>query len=169
MNVSYSNKKNILILLAAGLVILFMFLLPRPAQATLPNGLTVETLVNASLQDAIRAKFKSGDDGFSDGTDVKNIVMVKFTLAPGGTFGWHQHSGPVWAAVKSGTFTIYEADGSTCIKEDFPAGTVFLDPGDRTHAGVNETNEPVVVYATYMLPDGGAPRVDADKPAVCNQ
>jgi quercetin dioxygenase-like cupin family protein len=99
---------------------------------------------------------------------VTNLVMIKFAVEPGGTFGWHQHGGPVWAIVTSGTLTIYSSDDPSCTPHYYPAGTAFLDPGDHTHRGVNETGQPVEVYTTFMLPAGGLTRIDAPDPGVCN-
>jgi quercetin dioxygenase-like cupin family protein len=143
-------------------------LLVRQAKATNPSGLHPTPVASGSLSEVIRAKFKTGQGGFTDGTDVKNIVMVKFTLDPNGTFGWHQHSGPVWVIVSRGTLSIYDGDDTTCTPHIYGAGSAFIDPGSDTHLGINETNEPVDVYATFMLPEGGAPRLDAEDPGLCN-
>lgn len=164
----HANKRNIRVFVMAGLVIISLLLFAMPAAATPPSGLTAEPVASGALQEVIRAKFKDGVGGFGDGTYVKNIVMVKYTLAPGGTFGWHQHGGPVWAVVKSGTLSIYDGDDPTCTPQIYGAGEGFLDPGNRVHLGANETSEPVVVYVTFMLPDGGLPRIDAEDPGVCN-
>jgi len=162
------NKWTISMFVVAGLAIFSLLLLAVPATATPPGGLTPEPIASGMLQEVIRAKLKDGEGGFTDGTDVKNIVIVKYTLAPGGTFGWHQHGGPVWAVVKSGALSIYDGDDPTCTPQVYGAGEGFLDPGDHVHLGANETSEPVVVYATFMLPEGGLPRIDAGDPGVCN-
>jgi hypothetical protein len=161
------NKWSFVILALVSLVISSM-LLVLPAKATDPSGLHPEPVANGALPEVVRAKFKAGEDGFSDGTDVKNIVMVKFTLDPGGTFGWHQHSGPVWAIVTKGTLSIYDGDDPTCTPHFYGAKSALLDPGSDTHLGINETDELVEIYATFMLPEGGDPRLDAEDPGNCN-
>ena len=163
-----SNKQSIGILVLAGLVIFSLLLFARPAAATPPIGLTGVPVASGVLPEVIRAKFKAGENGFTDGTDVKNIVMVKFTLDPGGTFGWHRHGGPVWAIVTSGTLTIYSGDDPNCTPQVYGVGSAFLDPGDHTHVGKNETGDPVEVYATFMLPEGGQTRIDAPDPGLCD-
>jgi quercetin dioxygenase-like cupin family protein len=168
MNELRLNKRNISILVLAGLVIFNLLVFAVPAAATPPSGLTAEPVASGALQEVIRAKFKAGKGGFTSGTEVKNIVMVKYTLDPGGTFGWHTHGGPVWAVVKSGTLSIYDGDDPTCTPQIYEAGNGFLDPGNRVHLGANETSEPVVVYVTFMLPEGGLPRIDAEDPGFCN-
>lgn len=167
MKESLLNKRNIRFLVVAGLVVFSLLALTMPVAATPPGGLTSEPIASGALPEVVRAKFKEGKGGFTDGTAVKNVMLVKFTLAPGGTFGWHQHGGPVWAIVKSGTLSIYKGDDPTCTPQLFGAGSVYLDPGDHTHLGVNETSEPVEIYATFMLPEGGLPRLDAEDPGLC--
>lgn len=160
-------KKWSISILGLALLAISSMLFVRPAKATPPSDLRSTPIASGTLPEVIRAKFKAGENGFTDGTDVKNIVMVKFTLDPSGTFGWHQHSGPVWAIVTSGTLSIYDEDDATCTPTIYGAGSVLLDPGSDTHLGINETDEPVEIYATFMLPEGGAPRLDAEDPGNC--
>jgi quercetin dioxygenase-like cupin family protein len=162
-----SNKRNIVILGLAGLVVLSLLLLTRTATATPPSNVTGVTIANGALPEGIRAKFLERKGGFSNGTVVKNIVLVRFTVEPGGTFGWHRHGGPVWVIVTSGTLTIYNGDDATCTPHIYGAGSAFLDSGDHTHLGTNETSDPVEIYATFMLPEGGQTRIDAPDPGVC--
>lgn len=161
------NKRNISVLILVGLVMFGLLLLVRPVKATPASGLTGEPIASGALPEVVRVKFKTGEGGFGAGTKVKNIVMVKFTLEPGGTFGWHQHGGPVWAIVKSGTLSLYDGDDATCTPHIYGAGSALLDPSNDTHLGINETNQPVEIYATFMLPKGGQPRLDAADPGLC--
>ena len=162
------SKRSIAILALVSLV-MSSLLLAKSVAATPPSGLSSTPVASGALPEMIRAKFKAGEGGFTNGTEVKNIVMVKFTLGPGGTFGWHQHSGPVWAIVTSGRLSIYDGDDPTCTPHYYEAGSALLDPGSDTHLGSNETNEPVEIYATFMMPEGGTPRVDAENPGPCNK
>jgi quercetin dioxygenase-like cupin family protein len=163
----HSNKRNFVILGLAGLVLLSLLLLTGIATATPPSNVTGVTVANGALPEVIRAKFMERKSGFTNGTDVKNIVLVRFTVEPGGTFGWHRHGGPVWAIVTSGTLTIYNGDDATCTPHIYGAGSAFLDSGDHTHLGKNETSDQVEIYATFMLPEGGQTRIDAPDPGVC--
>lgn len=141
---------------------------PGPVQATSGAGVVPELVAFGDLPAPIRAKLKEQESGgFEEGTDVTRIMMVKYTVAPGGYFGWHRHGGPVWALVMQGTLTMYDADDATCTGTDYAAGTALLDPGDHAHNAVNQGADPVVVYATFMLPDGGLTRVDVPDPGVC--
>jgi hypothetical protein len=161
-----SNKHMVFVFVLASVII--VSLLSTPVSATPPSGLHPEPVASGVLPEKVRAKFKAGEGGFTDGTDLKNIMLYKYTLDPGGTFGWHQHAGPVWAIITSGILSIYDGDDSTCTPHFYGAGSALLDEGTHTHLGVNETDEPVEIYATFMLPEGGEPRLDAEDPGVCN-
>jgi quercetin dioxygenase-like cupin family protein len=163
------NKWNITILSLVGLGLLSLLLLAGTASATPSQGVTSTPVASGTLPEVVRAKFKVGENGFTDGTDVAKIMLVRFSVEPGGTFGWHQHGGPVWVIVTSGTLSIYSGDDATCTPQLYGAGSAFLDPGDHTHEGKNETDAPVEVYATFMLPEGGQTRIDAPNPGLCNE
>jgi quercetin dioxygenase-like cupin family protein len=136
------------------------------AVATPPSGLSATPLGVGELANAVRVKLKD-DEGFGDGVAVKRIQMTRFELAPGGTFGWHQHGGPVWVVVVQGTLTLYSGDEG-CTATTVGTGGAFLDHGNDTHSAVNLGDQTVVVYATFMLPAGGAARVDVPDPEVCS-
>lgn len=136
------------------------------AVATPPSGLSGTPLGVGELANPVRVKLKD-DGGFGDGVAVKRIQMSRFELAPGGTFGWHQHGGPVWVVVAQGTLTLYSGDEG-CAATTVGAGGAFLDDGNDTHRAVNLGTQTVVVYATFMLPTGGAARIDVPDPEVCS-
>lgn len=140
----------------------------KQASATPGAGVTPRPVAIGVLPETVRAKLKADHhDGFGDGTPVADIVMVEFTIAPGGYFGWHEHGGPVWVVIKEGTLTLYDSDDATCTGTRYPSGSAFLDAGDHVHNARNEGAVPVVVYGTFMLPDDAALRVDAPNPGVC--
>ncbi len=135
------------------------------SKATPASGLTIEPIASGSLSDPVEAKFKPQSGVVH--TDVTKITMNKQTLAPGGTTGWHQHGGPLWVVVASGTVTLYDGDDPTCTGVAYPQGRAFMDPGNHTHIARNEGSESVVVYVTFMLPEGGATRIDVPAPGNC--
>lgn len=137
------------------------------AMATPGNGVTGTPVASGALPEPVRVKLKDDEGGFGGGTLASNITTIKYTVQPGGYFGWHQHGGPVWAVIASGTLTLYDGDNSACTGQPYPAGSAFLDSGNHTHNARNETNQVVEVYATYMLPAGGPIRVDMPNPGVC--
>ena len=142
-------------------------------------GVTGEKVSDGFLPEIVRAKLKGDESsGFEDGTDVGRILVIKYTVAPGGSFGWHRHGGPVWAVIMQGTLTMYDGDDPTCTGTDyaplgdldgdgFVDGTALLDAGDHLHNAVNHGDIPVVVYATFMLPDGAPTKIDAPNPGFC--
>jgi quercetin dioxygenase-like cupin family protein len=139
--------------------------LTAPAWGTPGKDVVGEPLASGSLAEPVRAKLKDHEGGFGDGTAVAQVSTIKYTVQPGGYFGWHRHGGPVWVVVAAGTLTLYEGDDATCTGHDQPAGRAFLDPGDHVHNARNEGSVPVVVYATFLLPAGGQTRIDAPAPS----
>lgn len=163
-NVTKSSAALALVVLVT---LLGTALLVQTTSATPGSGVTPESITVVNLAQPVDAKFKEKASGFRTDTEVTNLQLIKFTVTPGGFFGWHAHGGPVWAMVASGTLTLYDADDPSCSGTDYPAGSAFLDPGIHVHNARNEGSEDVVVYATFMLPDGGAVRIDAPDPGNC--
>ncbi len=168
MNSHHLDKRYLAIGMVAAVLCFSLVLWSVPVSATPPSGLTGEPIASGQLPEPIQAKFKDHHGGFGVGTEVSTVSLIKFTLQPGGSFGWHRHGGPVWAIIAEGTLSIYDSDDPTCTPHLYTAGSSLLDAGDHTHLGVNETDEPVEIYATFMLPEGGLTRIDAEDPGVCN-
>jgi quercetin dioxygenase-like cupin family protein len=126
----------------------------RPVATTVATG-TLATPAHAVI-------VAQGEMGTVASTvDVSEVRVVKFELAPGGAFPWHQHPGPVWAVVTRGTLTFYSA---ACDAHPYPPGSTFFDPGNVTHTARNEGDEPVEVIATFMFP-AAAGAASAPQPA----
>lgn len=94
-----------------------------------------------------------------------DVVVREITIPPGGSTGWHTHAGQIVAVVRSGTLTRTLSD---CSVQVSPAGTSFVEPSGerRVHLGRNLGSEPVVLYATYLLPKG-SPLSEPASPAAC--
>lgn len=157
--------------LAAGVLcgVLAATFAPIPqAQATPGSGVTARPIATGSLPEPVRMKLKAeAEGGFGAGTPAEDIAVVEFTVAPGGYFGWHVHGGPVWVVVEQGTLTLYDGDDASCTGTAYPEGSALLDAGNHVHNARNETGADVVIYATFLLPEGGQLRVDAPDPGVC--
>jgi quercetin dioxygenase-like cupin family protein len=164
--IAQNIQRRILLIGAALALVLSSSFVAGRAFATPGSGITPTPITAGVLPEPVRVKLQHGG-GFGNGTTVSNINIVKYTVAPGGYFGWHQHGGPVWVVVSAGTLTYYEAGDPTCTGQAFAAGSAFLDPGDHTHNARNEAAVPVEVYAVFMLPAGGPVRVDMPNPGVC--
>jgi quercetin dioxygenase-like cupin family protein len=92
-----------------------------------------------------------------------HVIDQELTILPGGSTGWHSHSGPVLVTVKSGTFRLTESD---CSWADYSAGQTAVDQGGGdAHVGTNPSSTTdTELSITYLLPPGGAARIDV--PAV---
>ena len=163
MSAKLSWNPKILALVALAVLVLFSSVIP--VRATPGSGVTGEQIASGTLLEAIPAKFKTETGNVR--ADVAKTTLIKYMVVPGGIFGWHQHGGPLWAMVASGSLTFYHGDDPSCTGEVYPAGTTFMDPGNHTHNAINEGTENVVVYVLFMLPEGGAPRVDVPSPGNC--
>lgn len=104
-----------------------------------------------------------------------DVAVQQVTIAPGGSTGWHSHPGPAVVIVKSGSFTLYDADDETCTGTTYSAdpantvGKVFIDEGyGHVHIGRNEGSTNTELYVTYLdMPVGAAPRIDVPAPGNC--
>jgi quercetin dioxygenase-like cupin family protein len=157
--------KRKLLIVAAILAVLVSSMAWVGTSATPATGVTVEPITAGSLSDPISAKFKPPSGVVH--TDTSRITISKVTFAPGGDAGWHQHSGPVWVVVASGSLTFYEGGDPTCTGEVFPQGSAFMDPGNHTHTARNEGSGNLVIYVVFMTPQGGATRIDVPAPGNC--
>jgi len=101
-------------------------------------------------------------------TESTDVVMVKTTVQPHSSTGWHTHAGPSVVIVASGAVRLIEPeDGDDCAQETFSAGASFVHPAD-VHDVANDGAEAAVVYATYFVPEGASPAlVPVDRPRGC--
>lgn len=135
------------------------------AAATPPVGLTPTLLAKGTFDQRlkvnssnIKAKFKQPSD----------FVVVDIAVAPGGTTGWHTHPGPALVVVKEGRFTLYNGDDPHCRPHRYGPGQSFVDEGgDHVHLGRNETDRPVRLVVTFIVPRGANTFIDADDPGTC--
>ena len=163
---SWSPKKLVVFVLTVAVILVSTIYPVTKVGATPGSGVTGEVIASGILPETVPAKFKT-ETGIVQ-ADVSKITVIRHTIVPGGVFGWHQHGGPLWATVVSGTLTVYHGDDPTCTGEAYPAGSVFMDPGNHMHNARNEGSENLVVLVTFMLPEGGAPRVDVPNPGNCS-
>ena len=100
----------------------------------------------AGEQDAPVEVSVSGDDGVG-------VTFREITLAPGASTGVHCHYGQLVAVVSEGTLTHYA--------DIYPSGVHVYNTGDSIiegagyrHEGRNEGDENVVLWVTYIIPEG---------------
>jgi len=78
------------------------------------------------------------------------VSMFQVTFAPGESFPWHFHPGPIWGVIVSGTLT--EDEGCGTALNVYPAGSAFSETPGRVHRVFNYGTEPVVINFAAVLP-----------------
>jgi quercetin dioxygenase-like cupin family protein len=99
--------------------------------------------------------------------DNTDIAVYSINVTPGGHSGWHYHPGPVLVVVQTGTITFYMGDDPSCSPQVHPAGTTFIEKGGMVGLARNEGTVDATVVATFFVPEGSLPRIDAAAPANC--
>jgi quercetin dioxygenase-like cupin family protein len=108
----------------------------------------------------------------SDGTlPVKqgmDVVVVKITVAPGGSSGWHSHPGGAIVVVQQGEVTVNKSVGSQCEITTYTKGQAFIErPGELDDA-VNNGSTDYILFVTFPgVPVGGPSRIDEPNPGTC--
>ena len=140
------------------------------ALATPGSGVVTNIVSRATVADALNVKFKNPLADFEMRLRTKgpaDFISQQVTFAPGGTSGWHAHSGPALVSVTSGTATFYEADDPNCSPIVVHAGTAFVEQGEDVHIARNEGTTNLVFNILYITPVGAAQRVDEPSPGNC--
>jgi quercetin dioxygenase-like cupin family protein len=152
--------RNIRMAIAIGVVAVLVG--GTAALATPPSGLTSTLLARGSVSRHDRIQLLAGltrqiKPASSD------VAMVRATLAPGGTTGWHDHPGPSMVILATGTLTISEAKGRGCrVTEVSAAGgqKAFFHPDD-VHRFDNKGKTVAELYITYFAPTATPLLIDA--------
>ena len=75
------------------------------------------------------------------------VSIVKVTLPPGKSTGWHKHLFPVFAYVLQGTLTV-EVENKKAMQ--FAVNSSFSEVLNTQHNGVNNGKEDVILIAFFM-------------------
>jgi len=75
------------------------------------------------------------------------VTMLKITIPPGKSTGWHKHNIPVFAYVVKGTLTV-ELEDHRIMK--FKEESTFAEMRDTYHNGTNMEDTDLVLIAIYM-------------------
>lgn len=75
------------------------------------------------------------------------VTILKITIPPGESTGWHKHEIPVFAYVLKGNMTVELEQDSVLT---FPEGTTFSEVIHDFHTGVNKGDKDVVLIVVYM-------------------
>src|SRR5262245_60750754 len=147
-----------------------------PARATRPVGVSSVTIADGTFDEI--DLFAKTDIDPGNSTDywkamintkgTTHLYVLQNTVAPGGSFGWHSHTGPSLIIVMSGVATEYEGNDPTCTPRVHPAGTTFVDSGETTgHLVRNDGSVPLVVTVVRLVPEGAVQRLDLPNPGYC--
>jgi quercetin dioxygenase-like cupin family protein len=162
-------------LLGAGLLTLAaVTAAPGPSGAEEhPPPILVEPLTpRTTFSDDVTAQFRLRYEG--QGAMVRNlrdpsrVMVAQITVQPGAQFPWHTHPGPVIVHVAEGELTYVNAHD--CVERVYPAGTVFLDPGQgNVHTAFNATGDVTRLVATFFqVPETGPVTItDGVEPGDC--
>jgi quercetin dioxygenase-like cupin family protein len=157
-----SPLRRALLLIGPALVVIAA-LTAVSARATPQSGVTSVTIANGTFAD-IDVYAKTDINPSPDITDfwkaridtkgASHLYILQNTVIPGGTFGWHSHTGPSLVIVVSGTATEYEGNDPTCTPHVHPAGSTFADPGEASgHLVRNEGSVNLVVVVVRLVPE----------------
>jgi hypothetical protein len=97
-----------------------------------------------------------------------DIALVRATLGPNGSTGWHGHSAPGFVVVKAGNVTVYEPRRDQCAVNSYGPGKAFIH-SDDAHNFVTDS-EGAEIYIVYLLQEGASPApIDVTPaPAACS-
>lgn len=131
-------------------------------------GLSGPLLGRASSPEGLKLKRKNGKWEFDmNAKDPFDLAVQSLIFQPGGHSGWHSHPGPVLLQVTSGTVTFYEAGDPSCTPVVKTTGQLFVETGDHSHMGRNETGTTATAIAVVFAPPGSALRIDEPAPGNC--
>ena len=169
MKLTLVSATALALLAIAALVIL-------PARATPQVGVSSVTIAHGTFDEI--DVFTKTDIDSGHPTDywkamintkgLTHLFVVQNTVAPGGSFGWHNHPGPSLVIVMSGVATEYEGNDPTCTPRVHPAGSTFVDAGEASgHLVRNEGSVNLVVTVVRLVPEGVVQRIDRPNPGYC--
>ncbi|MCK9641608.1 MAG: cupin domain-containing protein [Prolixibacteraceae bacterium] len=80
-------------------------------------------------------------------TTNSEVTMLKITIPPGKTTGWHKHDNPVFAYVLKGTLSV-ELEDNKVLK--FAENSSFSEVIHTAHRGINKEGSDLVLIAIYL-------------------
>ena len=143
---------------------LFTCAISAIAWATPPLMFSLIPVVGPTAFDEIHTKAKTDTWECSIKTKgLSDVYMSEIVIAPGGHGGWHSHPGPSFLCVKSGTATFYD-DCNDLTRQQYPAGTGFVEDANCVHFLANEGDEELVVVVMQIVEFGAPRRIDEQAP-----
>lgn len=108
--------------------------------------------------------YADGADDSAFVRDASTVVIVRATLEPGGTSGWHADGGPVVGSVVEGEVAVTVENG--CVARTYAAGEALVATGRHADVVENASDaERAVTYLVFLgVPDGEPPSNPAEPP-----
>jgi hypothetical protein len=98
-----------------------------------------------------------------------DLYVQQNSWQPGGSTGWHTHSGHSLIIVTEGTVTGYDGHDPDCKPHVYAQGTGFVDPGgEHVHILRNETSVVARTISVQLIPASAARRIDVADPGNCH-
>lgn len=129
-------------LLISILFLLFTYI----ANAQYSNNTTIEQILKTDTTTI-------GQHIIYPNTPNSEVTILKITMTPGKSTGWHHHDIPVFAYVLSGTLTVELENGKTII---YQPNSSFAEMVNTKHNGKNLGTEDVVLIAFFIGKKGEA-------------
>lgn len=120
-------------------ILLGFILITSNAYSQYAKEIKIKTLLKADTN-LIGQKFHypQGDDS--------EITILRISIPPGETTGWHMHPYPVFGVMLKGVLTV-EIEGEKPF--DITAGDANAEVVNKVHRGVNNGKEEVEIIAFY--------------------
>ncbi len=126
-------KKNIITLIITVFAIF-------SAGAQYPDHILIEPLLKTDSTSA-------GQKIIYPKVENAEVSMLKITLKPGSSTGWHKHDIPLFAYIMKGVLTVETEDGKQL---QFETGSAMSEVIGLHHQGINKGKEDVVLIAIYL-------------------
>ncbi len=83
------------------------------------------------------------------------VTVRTLTIRPGEVLAWHYHPGYAFNVVKSGVLTVEDGcGGEETLNANDPSNNAFEEMNGRVHRAKNLGSTDVVVYNTFIVPQG---------------
>ena len=145
-------------------------LIPIPALATPPTGISVALVVNGHYGPlSVVPTDKTGSWSMLLKThDETDVGADSITLTGGGHTGWHSHPAAVFVTVVRGGIVWYDGTNPVCPGHHYSAGQSFTEDAGVIHNAVNASGSNEAQFIAVRINPTGVPFViDETKPTNC--
>jgi quercetin dioxygenase-like cupin family protein len=101
-------------------------------------------------------------------TGDSDVEIFTLRLRPGASVGWHSHSITVLISVTKGTASMYEAEGSSCVRKTFHAGETGAEAPGVVHTTRNDTKRDLEYVVFALHPKGSPLSMPQPRPVDCH-